>query len=159
MNELILFIDGSLDVRSKIGYGAYLAVTDPAILPEAAKTQVKVKRFEPTSSTTLELQTLLWALGSVQAAGQKIIVHTDSQNIIGLPGRRARFEQSNYYSTKNRRLKNWRLYQEFFRITDALECECVQLRGHLRAHEKDNLDKLFTLVDRASRQALRGERW
>ena len=158
MNELILFIDGSVDVRSKIGYGAYLVVAESGLSPEVAKTHVKVKRFAPTSSTTLELQTLLWALGDLQAIGKKIIVHTDSQNIIGLPGRRGRFEQNDYRSKNNKRLNNTELYQAFFQITDALECEFVQIRGHLRAQEKDNLDKLFTLVDRASRQALRGEK-
>lgn len=157
MEKLLLFVDGSLDVRSKIGYGAYLALTDPGLAPEAAKAQVKVKRFEPTSSTKLELQTLLWALGDIQAVDKKIIVHTDSQNIFGLEGRRDHFEQNDYRSSKNRRLNNYELYQEFFKITDELDCEIVQVRGHLRANEKAESDRIFTIVDRASRQALRGE--
>jgi ribonuclease HI len=118
---------------------------------------VKVRRFEHTSSTKLELQTLLWALRDIQALGGKVIVYTDSQNIMGLQGRRERFEQNNYRAKKNRRLNNYELYQEFYRMTDQLNCQFVKVRGHQVAHQKDDIDRLFTLVDRAARKALRGD--
>jgi ribonuclease HI len=118
---------------------------------------VKVRRFEHTSSTKLELQTLLWALGDIQALGSRVIVYTDSQNIVGLQGRRDRLEQNDYRSKKNRRLNNYKLYQEFYRMTDQLDCEFVKVRGHRVSNQKDDIDRLFTLVDRASRNALRGD--
>jgi ribonuclease HI len=116
---------------------------------------VKVRRFEHTSSTKLELQTLLWALRDIQALGRKVIVYTDSQNIMGLQGRRDRFEQNDYRSKKNIRLKNYELYQEFYRMTDQLDCELVKVRGHQVSNQKNDIDRLFALVDRASRNALR----
>lgn len=155
MDELILLTDGSVNTQSKIGYGSYLAVSDLGRPLDSQRTRVKVKRFEHTSSTKLELQTLLWALGDIQIQRSKVTVYTDSQNIMGLPGRRARFEQNDYYSKKNRRLNHYELYQEFYRITDQMDCEWVKVRGHLRSHQKDDIDRLFTLVDRASRNALR----
>jgi len=157
MDELMLFTDGSVNTHSKIGYGAYLAVSERGLSLDSLRLRVKVRRFEHTSSTKLELQTLLWALGDIQALRSRVIVYTDSQNIIGLQGRRDRLEQNDYRSKKNRRLNNYKLYQEFYRMTDQLDCEFVKVRGHQVSNQKDDIDRLFTLVDRASRNALRGD--
>mgnify|MGYP001829192599 FL=1 len=157
MDELILLTDGRVNAQSNIGYGAYLAVSEPELSLDSLKTRVKVRRFEHTSSTKLELQTLLWAIGDIQPLGRKVIVYTDSQNIRGLQGRRDRFEQNDYRSKKNIRLNNYELYQEFYRMIDQLDCELVKVRGHQVSNQKDNIDRLFTLLDRASRKALRGD--
>ena len=155
MDELILLTDGSVNARSKIGYGAYLAVSERGLPLDSLRARVKVRRFEHTSSTKLELQTLLWALSDIQALGRKVIVYTDSQNIMGLQGRRDRFEQNDYRSKKNIRLHNYELYQEFYRMIDQLDCELVKVRGHQVSNQKDDIDRLFALVDRASRRALK----
>ena len=158
MDELMLFTDASVNSQSNIGYGAYLAVTDRGLAMDSLKTNVKVKRFDDTSSTKLELQTLLWALSDIQASGRKVIVYTDSQNIMGLPGRRNRFERNDYRSKKHKRLNNYELYQAFYRMTDQLNCEWVKVRGHQASHQKTDIDRLFTLVDKASRKALRKDK-
>ncbi|MDO9462898.1 MAG: RNase H family protein [Deltaproteobacteria bacterium] len=158
MDELMLFTDGSVNTHSNIGYGAYLAVPEGGLSLDSLRTSVKVRGFEHTSSTKLELQTLLWALSDIQALGNRVIVYTDSQNIMGLQGRRDRFEQNDYRSKKNKRLNNYELYQEFYRMTDQLDCEFVKVRGHKVSNQKDDIDRLFTLVDRASRNALRGDK-
>jgi ribonuclease HI len=157
MDELMLLTDGSVNAQSNIGYGAYLAVSERRLSLDSLKTFVEVRRFEHTSSSKLELQTLLWALSDIQALGSKVIVYTDSQNIMGLQGRRDRFEQNGYRSKKNKRLDNYELYQEFYRMTDQLDCELVKVRGHQISNQKDDIDRLFALVDRASRNALRGD--
>ncbi len=157
MDELMLLTDGSVNTQSKIGYGAYLAVSDHGLSLDSLRACVKVRRFKHTSSTKLELQTLLWALSDIQTLGSRVIVYTDSQNIMGLQGRRDRFEQNDYRSKKNKRLNNYELYQEFYRMTDQLDCEFVKVRGHQVSNQKDDIDRLFTLVDRASRNALRGD--
>ena len=153
----MLFTDGSVNTHSNIGYGAYLAVPEGGLSLDLLRTSVKVRGFEHTSSTKLELQTLLWALSDIQALGRRVIVYTDSQNIMGLQGRRDRFEQNDYRSKKNKRLNNYELYQEFYRMTDQLDCEFVKVGGHKVSNQKDDIDRLFTLVDRASRNALRGD--
>jgi len=155
MDELMLFTDGSVNTQSNIGYGAYLVVSERGLSLNSVRTSVKVRRFEHTSSTKLELQTLLWALNDIQALGRKVILYTDSQNILGLQGRREQFEQNDYRSKKNKRLSNYELYQEFYRMIDHLDCELVKVRGHQVSNQKDDISKLFTLVDRAARKALR----
>jgi ribonuclease HI len=150
-------MDGSVDTQSKIGYGAYLSVSEHGLSLDSLRECVKVRRFEHTSSTKLELQTLLWALKDIQTLESKVTVYTDSQNIMGLPVRRERFEQNSYRSKKGRLLNNYELYQEFYRMTDQLKCRFVKVRGHQVSSQKDDIDRLFTLVDRASRNALRGD--
>ncbi len=157
MDKLILLMDGSVNPQSHTGYGAYLAVSEFPLSMDSLKERVKVKRFTHTSSTKLELQTLLWAFREIQSSDIKVIVYTDSQNIMGLQGRRERFEKNNFRSKKNRRIKNHELYQEFYNITDQLKCSFVKVRGHQVSNHKNNIDRLFTLVDRASRNALREE--
>jgi ribonuclease HI len=96
MDELMLLTDGSVNTQSNIGYGAYLAVSERGLSLDLLRTRVKVRRFEHTSSTKLELQTLLWALNDIQASGIKVIVYTDSQNILGLQVIRDGFDKNDY---------------------------------------------------------------
>lgn len=155
----MLFTDGSLDTKTRIGFGAYLAIND-ITLPFADLTaQVKTKQFENTSSTTLELQTLLWAMDEMfSARAEKIsraVIYSDSQNIVGLPARRSGLEQRDYYSNKGKRLNNADLYQQFYGMMDRCACTIIKVDGHKPAIEKDTLDKVFALVDKTSRSALR----
>lgn len=153
---MILFTDGSVNPQTKIGYGAYLIVSEQEHSQDLLRQRVKVKKFDQSSSTKLELQTLLWAMVDIQPlVGQRVTVYTDSQNIMGLPKRRDRFEKNDYQSKKHKRIANYKLYQEFYRIIDELDCEFVKVQGHKVSSQKNEIDKLFTLVDRASRDALR----
>jgi len=159
MLHLQVFTDGSVNTQLKVGYGAYCVVSDLNEPIDSLKDTVKVKRFMQTSSTKLELQTLLWALGETVSLTNRsdivFTVYTDSQNIISLPGRRNRLEQNNYFSGKNKRLNNYELYQEFYRMISGLNCKFVKVVGHQASGKKDKTDRLFGLVDRASRRALR----
>lgn len=158
MIELMLFTDGSVDTLTKIGYGAYLTIPESDLSLSLLEKHVKVRKFEQTSSTKLELQTLLWALNNIQVQGRRVVVYTDSQNIVSLKGRRKRLEQNNYRSKKNKQLNNYELYKKFYAITDQLNCEFKKISGHKVSRKKDSLDKIFSLVDKASRKALRESR-
>lgn len=155
MDKLFLFTDGSVNNQTNIGFGACLFVDDYQLSLDELKAQVKIKRFENTSSTKLELQTLLWALTKIQTVEQEILVYTDSQNIIGLLDRRKRLEKQNFKSKNNVPLKNENLYREFYRVVNTLQCEFVKVKGHKPGRQKNKTDQIFTLVDRASRNALR----
>jgi len=159
MLHLQVFTDGSVNTKLKVGYGAYFVASGLNVSIDSLKDSVKVKRFVQTSSTKLELQTLLWALGGIVASNNGsdmvLTVYTDSQNIISLPGRRDRLELRNYFSSKNKRLNNYELYQEFYGLTSRLNCWFVKVAGHQVSSKKDKIDKLFALVDQASRRALR----
>lgn len=155
MNNLILFTDGSVNPQLKVGYGAYFVTTDLLPSPTELSVHIKIKRFEQTSSTRLELQTLLWALKEIQPTGSKLTIYTDSQNIIGLLDRRAKLELNAFCSRANKPLNNADLYREFYLRLDALDCTLVKVSGHLPVKEKNCIDQHFSLVDQASRKALK----
>jgi ribonuclease HI len=175
MVHLHLFIDGSVDTRSKVGVGAYLLLSDTHAPLDSLLERVKLKQFDNTSSTKLELQTLLWALDAEELGEDHILtIYTDSQNIISLPDRQTRLESSNYISRKNTPLANTELYKAFYQLSDdrsrslknsssnsSTDAETsnkyilVKLKGHKALSEKDKFDQLFSLVDRAARRGLR----
>jgi len=155
MTILRLFIDGSVNPKSNVGYGAYLAVLREMPYSESFKADVKVKKFEHTSSAKLELQALIWALTSIQKPVGTIIVYTDSQTIIGLKARRKQLEINDYLSKKNKPIKNSALYKEFFYLSEQLDCEFKKVKGHKPSRLKNEAERFFTLVDKASRRALR----
>ncbi|WP_319573730.1 RNase H family protein [uncultured Desulfobacter sp.] len=155
MTILRLFTDGSVNPKSNVGYGAYLAVLREMPYSESFKADVKVKKFEHTSSAKLELQALIWALTSIQKPVGTIIVYTDSQNIIGLKARRKQLEINDYLSKKNKPIKNSALYKEFFYLSEQLDCEFKKVKGHKPSRLKNEAERFFTLVDKASRRALR----
>lgn len=158
MSVLKLFTDGSVNPQLKIGYGAYLLLNEGSFSSEVSEASVKLKRFEHTSSTKLELQALLWALKEICISDSKIIIYTDCQNILGLDERRKRFETNNYLTKKNKLINNHELYKEFYQLRDSLNCEFIKVKGHKHTSQKDEIDRLFTLVDKASRKALREEK-
>lgn len=153
----MLFTDGSVHVQSGIGFGAYLFVENIDTLLDELKAKVQVVRFEATSSTKLELQTFLHAFGNVPASSVRLEVYTDSQNIISLLNRRSRLETNDFHSKGNRLLNNAELYRDFFGLIDQHHCEFIKVKGHKKTNQKDDVERIFTLVDRASRNALRRE--
>jgi len=144
-----LFTDGSVNPQKRVGFGAYMTVSN-----EDEVSKIEIKKFEKTSSTQLELQTLLWALESLKIT-TGLSVYTDCQNILGLPARREGLEKKNYHSKTGKALKHSQLYKQFFTLTDKYPCKFIKVKGHKKSHLKDEVDNLFTLVDKASRDALR----
>lgn len=151
----MLFTDGSVHVQSGIGYGAYLLVDELETPLELLKNKVEVVRFEHTSSTKLELQTLLYAFGHLPGSIGQLEIYSDSQNIVSLLKRRKRLEENNFYSKDGRLLNNSKLYRDFFMKIDSLHCDFFKVKGHKKTMKKDKIDRIFTLVDRASRKELR----
>jgi ribonuclease HI len=170
MNSFALFTDVSLNPTIKLGVGAYLVVPtsfldvapDRIVRSEVAE-RLRTRRFEGTSSTKLEVQTVLWALEhyrkecKVSGPG-KLYVYSDSQCVAGLLRRRPGLEANSFRSNgTNRLLKNAALYRNFYKFYDELKCEVVKLVGHSRLCSHDTVHRIFSLVDREARKALK--RW
>jgi ribonuclease HI len=153
--EMSLFIDGSVNNQLKVGFGAYLVVNENDIDHSSLKDKIQFKQFANTSSTKLELQTLIWALGELENIPEKLVIYTDSQNIIGLQERRKAMEAKDFHSAQGKVLNHHELYREFFRLTDQINCQFVKVQGHQASRTKDDYDQIFTLVDRATRKASR----
>lgn len=156
MIKIKLFTDSSVNPQEKIGFGAYLKTIDESVPLLEMKKGIKTKKFEDTSSTKLELQTLIWALDEIEKASL-IEVYTDCQNIIGLENRRKKLESNDYKSSKGKLMNNHDLYKLFFEKIDKLNLVFIKVKGHKKSSLKDEIDNIFNLVDKASRNALREE--
>jgi ribonuclease HI len=167
MSRFALFTDVSLDPQRKFGIGAYLLVpatfleTEPRdIRREQISAQLRLKKFTETSSTKLEVQTVLWALDNYQtelngSAPGNLRVYTDSQCIAGLPGRRADLEANDFVSRQSRRpLTNAHLYREFYIAYDKLRFELIKIAGHSRSISHNSVQRIFSYVDKEARRAL-----
>lgn len=154
MADLMIFSDGSVQAATGLGFGAYLMVPSIEWPLSDLAAQICIAKFANTSSTRLELQTLLHAL-SQTPAGARLTLYTDSQNIIRLPSRRERLEALGYCSKRGKALRNNALYRQFFALWDERQCRLVKLKGHCRAAETTRLQQVFACVDKAARQACR----
>lgn len=155
MKKIKLFTDSSVNPQEKIGFGSFLILEEKNISLEEMKKNIKLKRFENTSSTKLELQTFLWALDEINDKNIIIEVYTDCQNIIGLQDRKEKLQKNNFHSSSGKLMNNHELYKDFFEKTDELNLIFIKVKGHKKNSLKDEIDTIFNLVDRASRSALR----
>ncbi|WP_418185887.1 ribonuclease HI [Aliarcobacter vitoriensis] len=157
MKKIKLFTDSSVNPQKKIGFGAFLKISDESFSFEELKKTIKIKRFEDTSSTKLELQTLLWALDEIAVIDEntQIEVYTDCQNILSLQNRREKFEINDYKTSTKKTINNHELYKLFFEKIDKFNIDFIKVKGHKKNSLKNEIDKIFNLVDKASRNALR----
>lgn len=167
MNSFALFTDVSINPQRRSGVGAYLLV--PASYVElaphdidraAVSAAIRFKRFTDTSSTKLEVQTVLWALENFRAEAEcsapaRLRVFTDSQCVVGLRARRAGLEANNFRSRRSGLLlANTALYRAFFQACDELGVEVIKVAGHSRACTRDTVQQIFSYVDKEVRRAL-----
>ncbi len=155
MKKIKLFCDGSCNPQEKIGYGAYLLIEDNNFDLIFLKSKIIFKKFENTSSSKLEIETLLCALNDIDIKDCIIEVYTDCQNIIGLENRREKLEKNNFQTSSGKLIGNYELYKDFFGKLDELNLTFIKVKGHKKNSLKDELDTIFNLVDKASRKALR----
>jgi ribonuclease HI len=164
MKDLALFTDVSVNPALKLGVGACLVL--PAIFldvpfPEIEKREITgriaLRRFEATSSTKLELETVLWALeGHRKRSNRNLNLYTDSQCISGLLKRKPRLLGRDFLSrTTNLPLRNAHLYRRFYALHDELVFKVIQLDGHSKTRVRDTAHRIFSIVDREARRALK----
>ncbi|MBK5275094.1 MAG: hypothetical protein JJE30_08590 [Desulfuromonadales bacterium] len=171
MISFALFTDVSLNPQRKLGIGGYLLV--PVSFPDVEPQDIEqgevtarlvIKQFAEISSTTLEVQTLLWALENVREeitsqAGGVLRIYTDSQCVAGLLGRRAALENSDYIAKRSGRpLGNAQLYREFYAAYEQLGFQVCKVSGHSPACTHDTVQRIFSYVDRGVRKALKQDR-
>jgi ribonuclease HI len=166
MSSFALFTDVSLNPQQRLGIGACLLLTLPLPLePDPARlaSLLHYSRFAETSSTRLELQTVLLGLQLYReqhpGAGRgALTLYSDSQAVVGLPGRRTRLEGRSFGSARSGgQLAHADLYRDFYAAVDELGFALVKLAGHSPAAGHSGVQRIFAAVDRGARQEL--QRW
>lgn len=162
MNDRALFTDVSLDPGRKLGVGAYLVLPASLLIEKSeVAARVKVRRFEDTSSTKLEIQTVLWALEEYRNRQRipgpgKLCLYSDSQCVSGLLKRRPGLLACGFLSRRtDRPLRNSSLYRAFYKFHDELGFEVIKVKGHSRTRLNDSAHRIFSFVDKEARKALR----
>jgi predicted GIY-YIG superfamily endonuclease/ribonuclease HI len=164
MKDFALFTDVSLNPIRKIGIGACLVLPAPFLsvsFPKIEKTEITgritLRRFKDTSSTKLELETVLWALGEQRKRAKGILnLYTDSQCISGLLKRKPELLDRDFLSRKtNLPLRNAPLYQRFYAFHDEFDFKIIQVDGHSKTRVRDTAHRIFSIVDREARRALK----
>lgn len=161
MNDIAIFTDVSLDPGRNLGVGAYI-VLPASLLIKISEVidRIKVRRFEDTSSTKLEIQTVLWALGEYRnrpkiSGPGKLYLYTDSQCVSGLLKRRPGLLARDFLSKRSSPLRNSTLYRAFYEFHDELGFEIIKVKGHSPTRHKDSAQRIFSIVDKEVRKALR----
>lgn len=165
MKQYILLTDASLNPQSNIGFGGYLFLTSiewEEMEKEALITKIQLQQFSGTSVARLEIETLLWALkeiaptNDIEKIKNQITLYTDSQCIVGLPSRRKKLEAKHFMSAaKKKPLRNADLYRLFYEQNDLLHFDIQKVKGHTPLKKRDKLHQTFSLVDQATRKALK----
>ena len=116
---------------------------------------VQTKKFVDTSSSELELLTLLWALDIIPSLPNEFSIYTDSQSITKLPQRRGKLEANNYLTKAQLPLKHKELYQQFFVQSDQYNFNLFKVKGHQPSSQKSKGERIFGILDREVRKTLR----
>jgi predicted GIY-YIG superfamily endonuclease/ribonuclease HI len=162
--DYALFTDVSVSPGLRLGVGAYVMV--PASFLEVAPAaigrseiagQVKMRRFEGTSSTRLELQCVLWALAEIrQEPHGSLTIYSDSQSVSGLLKRKPRLLAGGFLSKKTgQQLGNAPLYRAFYELQDESGFRVVKVKGHSASRACDAVQRIFSFVDKGARKALK----
>lgn len=168
MNNFSLFTDASLNPGFKVGVGGYLLVPDSLLTTPATLIKrheldemLVLKRFENTSSTKLEIQTVLWALEeycseSMDSEVGHLHIYSDSQGVEKLLSRRERLENNGFQSRGGSRLlRNASLYANYYALYDRLQFEVTKVPGHTRARSRNTVQQIFSLIDQKVRKILK----
>jgi ribonuclease HI len=168
MKNYLIFTDGSSHPQKKIGIGAFLLL-DHSLIESDFKNldkeelyhKVKINKFFDTSSSRLEVETVIWTLQEVKKFFPDLkeinfTLFTDSQTVAGLMGRRERLKNSNYIAkSSGKELRNSDLYKKFYKLYDELNLNIKKVKGHTSLKRFDTVQFIFSIVDQKVRSNLK----
>ncbi|KPA16708.1 ribonuclease H [Candidatus Magnetomorum sp. HK-1] len=163
-----IFTDASVNPKLKVGVGGYLILPD-SFLQKTPKQinksilneNIVLKKFQDTSSTKLEVQTVLWALSEYSidpkyCNSDNFHIYTDSQCVEGLLPRRSRLESNDYHCKQgDRLLKNASLYSKYYEFHDKFKFDVTKVEGHTRKRLRNTVQHIFSAIDQKVRKALK----
>ena len=166
MNHFLLFTDASVSASKGSGVGASLVLhhDDFKKLPKNESLEpilsedIQVHRFNTCKANVAELMTFISALqGFDLKLPGSIDAFSDSKTLLDLVyNRRARLEACGFRKRNGELLNHHELYKRLLDVVDKQPVQIHKVRGHMPARSiVDDIDRVFRVVDKAARKALR----
>lgn len=149
-----LFSDASYSPHRRLGVAGIALTSEFA----SKDFQIETLVFAGTTNTRLELEAILWGFERYMLLPDKtsLTLFTDCKTAVDLISRRIKLEKNGFKSGKTGRLlTNADLYQKFFHLYDQIGPDCIWLAGHSPSKNHDQIQRIFSRVDKKTRQVLR----
>jgi len=119
-----------------------------------------LRKFENTSSTQLEVETVLWSIENflnqhIVTENFKLNLYSDSQCVCGLLARKSGLIKKGFRNAKNEILKHAELYKKFYEYHDFLHFDVIKVTGHAPKNTHDTIHRIFSFIDNEVRQEMR----
>jgi ribonuclease HI len=158
--QVFVYADASFSKPAQLAVLGFVVFESKDQHDQQAATQLSPFLLEVREINNIraELRGAIWALESCYKdfTGASVVLYTDCQTVIGLLGRRARLEATDFVSkSKKTPLMNTDLYKEFYKIYDLLQPQVVWVRGHVSRSLASKVESNFAVLDKVVRQRLR----
>lgn len=153
-----IYSDISFSPQTKSGVAGFIHVKNEKSTSSINSSNVHIKHFQNTTCTRLEIEGLIWAIQTTKdlESNSEITIYTDCKTITNLPKRRVRLEKENFKSkSTGLLLSNRDLYIKFFSLFDSLQINLIWTKGHKPQKEKNEAERLFSIVDKTTRRVMR----
>ncbi|MCD6067724.1 MAG: hypothetical protein K0S33_2550 [Bacteroidetes bacterium] len=143
-----VFTDGSCNPQTKTGAWA-------SIIFNAGKKEILSGIVEDTTHNRMELLAVIKAVGHIQQnhpAITQIQIVSDSQYVIGIERRQAKFEASNFKTKAGDDIRNVDLVKELIALSKSSSLTFVKIKAHQKPTDVENYN---IEVDKLCRKLMR----
>lgn len=143
-----VFTDGSCHTQKCIGAWASIVFVD-------GKKFVLSGKEEATTHNRMEIVAVIKAIEYIQInfpALKNINIVSDSQYVIGLIGREAKFESKNFLTNSGHEIRNIDLVKELLRLNKGISLQFIKIKAH---QKKTDVVNYNIEVDKLCREIVR----
>jgi ribonuclease HI len=148
VNYAEIFTDGSCHTQQLVGAWAAVLLIDKEKIVLSGKEN-------DTTHNRMEILAVINSIKYIQQHFQNIMdvkIVSDSQYVIGLIGRQAKFATSNFTTKAGNEIRNVDLVKELLHLVSTINVQFVKIKAHQKATDVVNYN---IEVDKLSRQLVR----
>jgi ribonuclease HI len=145
-NTIVIYTDGSCNPKFGVGaWAAMLLIDDRKFVLTGVE--------EQTTHQRMELQAVIKSFEYLAGEnyGQNLLeIYTDSQYVVGIPGRSTKLKKFGFRTSKDRPIQNADLVQKLIGHLEMTNVKFVKVKAHLKGGHDWNRE-----VDRVARKMVR----
>jgi len=145
---IIIYTDGSCHTQLKIGAWASIIIINAE----------KIKLCGTEQNTThnrMEIQACIESINYIidkKTSFNEIQIYTDSQYVVGLPGRKDKLKAAGFNTKKGTSIQNPDLVEKLVFLLEKYPIKVIKVKAH---QKKDEVENLNIAVDKMVRRLLR----